>query len=469
MPAEAIARVHPSERADARRFVPEDQEDAFILRSRDARLRAALLEAFYLRYPCRMGALHRLAAAGIAVARMAALSEAYGQIGDRLLPVDRDGLPRTEAWRWYVRAFEEAHPADVIEERWLAAHLEDMERVKAEGWMDRFAEEEAAHGSDPGWAMLGEHMAVTLGSRVADAEALAGRIALETAIARSLSTVVWRQLTTGLALVRTYVFAAVRATLHGGPRVPPHLPGDRRLVWSLCTSTVAALRIGRVWRLGQRRSARGAVHPEATWSLGPALDEVLGEEAARLDPRVRALFERMDTFRMTASVHLEHRAGVWAAWAFTLLVGQGMYEEHLDEVDARFRLFRRDDGSMHFVREFWCADAVRAFDSDFVVRTVDGVPTLLEVFQELGVAARMCTEVMADGGLSMTVVGLFVRGVAVPLGPFFIRFTTRVEGAGLRVEGVLELRPRGRLEAWALRRIPARIGTIRYGAAPIQP
>lgn len=468
-----VPRIHPTEHTDALDYVDADQLEAFVLRQRASRIRVSRINAFYLRYPCRMGALHRLAVAGIAVARFAGMSEVYHEIGELLCPVDLDGQPRTEGWRAYVRAFEEGRPSDFREERWLEAHFTDMERVKAAGWLERFAQEEAAHQADPAWRMLGEHMAVTLGTRLEDGEALAGAMALETAIATSLTRVVRGQLSTGLGLVRTYVRAAVRATLRGGPWVQPHAPSDRALVCCLVRATASATQIRRVWRLGQRRRSRGAEHPETAWSLSPSLQQVLGPGIAQLDPGVHALFASMDRFSMTASVHLHHRMTTWLAWLATLLVGQGMYEESLEQVPARFRLFRRDDGSMHFVREFWCDEAVREFDSDFVVREVDGQPTLLEVFQELGVAAQMRTEILEDGGLSMTIERLFVRGLPVGVGPARVCFETRPHGPGqLQVIGVLELHPRSATMRWLLRHLlglPERLGEIRYLATASEP
>lgn len=464
-----VPRAHPSELADARRYVGDADPSGFVTRQRDARLRVALMNTFYGRFPSRMGALHELAAAGIAVARFAARSEVFDAIGERLLPVDRDGLPRTPAWAAYVASFHEGLPADVREERWLVAHFADMQGVKAEGWIERFAEERAAHGDDPTWAMLAEHVDVTLGTRVQDGAALAGRVALETAITTSLRQVVARQLRTGLGLVRVHVSSATRAMIGGGPWVPPHLPSDRQLVARLVRATLGATRIARVWRLGVRRQARGAESPGAAWSLTPSLEAVLGPGLPGVDPRVAEMFDAMHRFRMTASVHLYHRAGVVAAWLATLLVGQGMYESHLDEVEARFRLFRRDDGSLHFVREFWCEESVRLFDSDFVVRDVDGRPTLLEVFSELGVAAQMRTEALPDGGIAMTVVRLFVGGVSLPVGPVHVCFETRPEGDGLRVTGVLDVRPASgaqRLMFARLLRLPERVGEIRYFATP---
>lgn len=465
--------VREVELRDAARFgLTGDAARAFAVRQRAARLRVALLDAFYARYPCRMGTLQQLATAGIALARFAALSEAYHEIGDRLLPVDRDGLPRHAAWRAYVDACDRALPSDIREERWLAAHVLDMEQVKADGWMERFAEERAAHVGDPTWDMLGEHMDVTLGTRVADREALAGHIALETAMATSLNRVARRQLVTGARLIRTYVLAAVRATLWS--RTPPDgLPGDRALVCRLCLATLKAASITRVWRLGIRRQARGVENTMTSWSLVPSLEQVLGPDAARMHPVVRRLFHEMHGFRMEASVHLYHSLGWWAAFAGSILMGQGMYEQHLAAVDARFRLFQRADGSLHFLREFWCEDAVRTFDSDFVVREVDGKPTIIEVFADLGLAARMRTEVMDDGGVSMTVVGLFLRGVPVGVGPFHVCFETHpVPGSADRVDvsGVMDLRPRNAFERWWFHRVwglPARIGEIRYYADPV--
>ena len=120
------------ELADARRYVDTDL-DGFVRRQREARLRVVLLRRFYRRYRCRMSALHELAVTSIALARFAAISVAYDAIGDLLLPVDREGRPKSAAWQAYIDAFEKGIPSDVREERWLAAHLVDMEAVKAAG------------------------------------------------------------------------------------------------------------------------------------------------------------------------------------------------------------------------------------------------------------------------------------------------------------------------------------------------
>jgi hypothetical protein len=257
---------HPSELAEARAAVGEARALGFVARQRRARERVTLIEAFYLRYPCRMGSLHLLAVAAIALARFAGRSEAYDAIGARLVPVDANGAPRTQAWQVYTASFEEDLPPDVREERWLLAHLADMEAVKAEGWVGRFAAEREAHREDPSWRMLEEHMAVTLGARVHDGEALAGSVALETAMAAAFWALARRQVRTGLGLVRTYVFAAARAVILGGPRVPAHLPSDRRLVWRLCTASVRGLSAARVARLGWRRQARRPLVPPGPWS-----------------------------------------------------------------------------------------------------------------------------------------------------------------------------------------------------------
>jgi hypothetical protein len=460
-------RAHPSELIDAARFVSADLATGFVARSRRARDRSARISSFYGRYPSRMAVLHRLAGAGIALMRFAAVSEVFDLIGDALVPVDDDGRPRNAAWRAYVEAFEQGLPADVREERWLSAHLADMERAKADGLVDRFERDRLANQGDPSWAALADHMAVTLGSRVHDAEALAGDLALETAIAASFSRTLRVQLGALLALVAGHVRAAVRAVLFGGPWVPAHLPSDRRLVWALVVCTAQLVLLTRVWRLGIRRSARGAETRGSDASLVPSLDQVL--DTAQIHPSVHRFFAAMGDFDLTASVRLRHRMTGAVAWLATLLVGQGMYEEHLDEVPARFRLFRRDDGSMHFVREFWCEEAVRVFDSDFVVRQIDGSPAIVEVFQDLGVAARMRTTVTPSGGVAMQVVGLFVRGLALPVGPIEVCFRTEPDADGaLVVTGDLRLRAGGfaGFVLHRLLRLPEALGDIRYLARP---
>ncbi|TVQ94932.1 MAG: hypothetical protein EA397_00315 [Deltaproteobacteria bacterium] len=465
-------RFHPSEIAEARRVLgPGAPFESYLLRQRRARERVALKRAFYLRYPCRMATLHRLASTAIAIARFAALSECYDEIGEGLMPVTREGRPKGPHWESYTRAFEQALPADVREERWLIAQFHDMEQVKAEGWVERFYEEQEAHPNDPTWALLRHHMDVSLGTRLQDGEALAGQVALETAITSSLRELVGRRLWQTLRLVAGYSAASARAMILGGPRVQPHLPSDRGLVWQLVVSTAQAARITRVVRAGIRHSNRGIERLDQAWSLLPSLERALGSQVHDLHPSIAQLFSAMHTFRMVVSVHLTNRLTGWLAWGATLLVGQGMYEQHLDSVPARFRLFKRPDDSLNFVREFWCDEAVRVFDSDFVVREVDGHPTLLEVFRELGVAAQMRTEVLEDGGLSMTIVRLFVRGFPVGIGSFFVRFETRPAGErDIVVTGVLELRPKGTLGRgfWhSLLRLPQHLGAIRYEASPV--
>src|SRR5262249_27537350 len=155
------------------------------------------------------------------------------------------------------------------------AHLEDLEEVRGEGWIARFDEERAAHAHDPTWDDLAEHVYVALGTRVQDREALAGRIALETAIATSLSAGGRRQTGTGARLVRTGGGASARAPRPGGRWVPPRLPSDRALVLALVQATLAVARVTRVWRLGIRRRARGAEADAGEgWSLAPSLRAV---------------------------------------------------------------------------------------------------------------------------------------------------------------------------------------------------
>lgn len=449
--------------ADARRYVGDAETAAFVLRQRAARARVATLRAFYAIWPCRMGAVHELAASAIAVARFAGISETFHQIGERLLPV-ADGEVRGPAWRAYVDAHRRGVPADVREELWMRAQMADMQAVRDEGWLARFDAEAA--GRDGVWARMREHVQATFGSRITDADALSGQIAHESAITGSLRAALGRL--AGGRLVPHVLGACAQAWWD--PVHDDGLPGDRDLVRGLLGAGFRARGLVRVVQIGMRRAGRGVERTEGSWSLEPALREVLGAAVDQLDPEVLRFFDRMGDYTIEASVRLDTGPTVALGRAAVMLVGQGMIEAHLAEVPARFRIFRREDGALHFLREFHCGDVVRVFDSDFLVAQVDGVPTLCERFVDLGLTAVFDTQIV-DGGLSMRVGALLRGGRRVPRPPFDVVFVTRRTSDPdwpIEVVGSLAHAPRSRLWTWlqhGLLRRPRALGGIRYRAA----
>ena len=152
-----------------------------------------------------------------------------------------------------------------------------------------------------------------------------------------------------------------------------------------------------------------------------------------------------------------------------MLLGQGLYESHLDDSETRFRAFRRSDGSLHFVREIYCQNNLRSFDSDFVIRTLDGSPRLFEIFDDLKIAVPMQMEPMGNGDLLIHGDELFYRGVRLPLFGFRVQFRSSVvESDGqpeIRIEGKLLLQPRSPQGTFLLRTIlrrPEELGSISY-------
>ena len=105
---------------------------------------------------------------------------------------------------------------------------------------------------------------------------------------------------------------------------------------------------------------------------------------AEVDPMIVEFYTNPGPFEARASLALNTRPARLASRLATLLLGQGLYECNLDQIESRFRVFRRADGSMHFLRELYCAGRLRVFDSDFVVRETARGPALFEVFADLG-------------------------------------------------------------------------------------
>jgi hypothetical protein len=168
-------------------------------------------------------------------------------------------------------------------------------------------------------------------------------------------------------------------------------------------------------------------------------------------------------FNVAASLDLKTLpARVWTFLA-TLLVGQGLYETPAEAVPARFRVFRRADGSMHFLRELYVGYALRVFDSDFVVRQHHGRPVLFEVFVELGLEVAMELTVLEEGALSIRGKELLFRGTRVPAFGLEVEFISRALGTDLTIDGHLRMRPTtgiGRFFMYKVLRRPEELGCM---------
>ena len=455
----------PCDLADASRFVAADASPAFARRQLRSRRRLHLLITFYRSAGCRMANVHLLAAHAITLGRFCGVSATFDAIGDELMPVDDDGAPSTAAWAAYAEAAAAGRPVDVRDELWLTAHVEDAERLREKGLDAAFAVEAELHLDEPIWALLRQHMDVTVGARLVDRSALVGLVAPETVLADGLSAAVRRLVRTGWQLIARYVGEAARALITPARAPARGLASYRRAALGLAFYFITAWGAARVVRRGLRQRQRGRDGVGDTW---PLLDEVLGAQAGEVHPMIRDFYANPARFSVKAALELHTLpARLWSRVA-TLLVGQGLYEADAGEVDARFRVFRRADGSMHFVRELYCRGALRVFDSDFVVREA----TLYEVFVDMGISVEMRVTPLPGGALSIRGVNVYRRGLRLPQAWLKVEFLSRVEvlsdGAEeLHIDGHLLMEPEGavgRFLAYKVLRRPKELGCIHYRA-----
>jgi hypothetical protein len=459
---------------EARRYLPLGDSAAryaFARRQLRARRRLTQLLAFYRANPCRMARTQLLAACAITLGRFCGHSRAFDAIGQALVPVDDEGRPRTAAWAGYAEACAAGRPWAVREELWLSAYMHDIHEVCAAGLDAEFYSEADAHAADPTWRLLRRHMEVTVGARVIDSSALAGAVAFETAMARTMARGVSRLFTAGWSLLAYYAAEAARAFLIPGGGPPRPLVGYRRCALGLLRYTATAWTASGVYRRGIRQRDRGCGASDEGW---PLLAHVLGERVREVHPLIVRFYTNPAPFDVKASLRLNTiPARFWSRLA-TLCVGQGLYESDRAEIDARFRVFRRADGSMHFVRELYCGGSFRVFDSDFIVRETSRGPTLFEVFADLGVDVEMEVTPLPDGGLSIRGRDVYLRGVRVPAFGLRVEFWSRVVRSGdgaesLQIDGHLLMQPRtawGRVVAYGVLRRPERLGSIHYTARP---
>lgn len=479
--------------------------ERFAHRQRRARLRLTRLLAFYHDCSCCMSRTHLLAACAIVLGRFCGHSAAFDVIGEALMPVTAVGEPRTALWAAYAESCGAGQPRQVREERWLAAHMADLEQVREAGLDVLFYAEAEMHPSDPTWLLLRRHMEVTVGERVLDAAALKGMVAYETAMSENLARGLRRLLTAGLRLLLCYAKEAARAlvlpadlrtdpslcpppaTKRGRPLLSMLSPldvevtsddpykaacGDRRCALLLVYYAVAAWSAAGIYRRGVRQRDRGRQADTEGW---PLLEQVLGERLSEVHPLILRFYRNPSPFQVRASLHLHTLPARVASRLATLLTGQGLYEEGYSEIETRFRVFRRADGSMHFLRELICGGTLRVFDSDFVVRRRNGCSTLTEVFADLSLAVEMQVLPAPNGALAILGQRILWRGIPLPTFGLRIEFLSRVEQPEasqeetLHIEGFLKMQPRtpwGRFLAHTLLRRPEVLGSIRYRVRP---
>jgi len=464
-----------SDLREAQRYLPHatpEEQAAFAERQLRARSRTTALLEFYRRYPCHLADLHLLAACAVALGRFRGFSPEFDEMGEEFMPAGADGSPRTEAWRKYAEACDAGRPWQTRDELWIAAHMEDMERVRGSGLDERFRQQASAHADDPTWQAIQQHVDATLGTRLMDRIALDGTVAFETAFAHSLSATFFRLCTVSWHMVRRYWWEGFRAALAPAAESRPGVVTYRRLALGAARYSFTVWNASRVYRRGMRERDRGRRKAEDGW---PLLADVLGPRISEVHPLIVRFYQNPAHFQVRVRVDLHTLpTKVWSR-VITLLIGQGPYEESGSEVDAQFRVFRRADGSMHFLRELYMGGTLRVFDSDFVVRSVKGVPTLFEVFVDKHIEVELSVTPLEEGGLSIRGTNFYYRGTRLPCPGLRVEFQSHVwkdENSEdvLEIEGRLLMQPDsgwGRLLMCRLLRRPEVLGTILYVARPL--
>ena len=458
-----MEKSHTQYLQEARRYLPNANEDdlqKFVKRQLSARRRVSRLREFYGENFCRLTRLHLLAAYAIALGRFCGVSATFDEIGESLMPIDIDNQPVSEDWKIYVEACQNNLPIEVRDELWLAAHFKDIESVRGKNLEEKFYAEAEKHANEPIWILLKQHLEVTLGVRLMDKSAIAGLIPHETAIADSLALTVKKLSTVCLHLVGRYTAESARAVFDFSGESDKNLLSYRRTAFEMTRCFALSLSVSKIFRRGIRERERGRKAETENWNL---LETVLGERVTEINPLIREFYANPSRFDVTATLKLETLpAKIWSR-LLTLLFGQGLFETNLTEIPARFRIFERKDGSMHFVRELYCDGKYRVFDSDFVVKN----GKLYEVFTDLKASVEMHVEPLGNGGLSIQGKRILFHGRAMPSIGLTVEFQSKVEGEILKIDGQLMMKPNtkfGKVFAHKILRRPQNLGSIHYTA-----
>jgi len=460
---EAIAQNLPIDLNEAKRYLPKADESAqtdFAARQFRARERFAELKKFYARNYCRMTRLHLLASGAVTLGRFAGFSKTFDQMGEFFMPLTRENQPRTAEWQTFIDACTKELPIEVREELWLAAHFKDLQNVRENGLYATFERESAQNKHEPIWQLLQQHMDVSLGVRLLDNSAISGILPYETAIADSLVLTVKKLVTAASRLVFLYTRESARAILNVTEKTPENLFSYRRTALEMTRYFLLSFSVSKIFRRGLRERERGSKAETEDWNL---LEKVLGERVSEINPLIREFYSNPSRFDVTATLKLETLpAKIWSR-LLTLLFGQGLFETNLTEIPARFRIFQRKDGSMHFIRELYCDGKYRVFDSDFIVAN----GKLYEVFTDLKASVEMHVEPIENRGLSIQGKRILFHGRAMPSIGLTVEFQSKVENETLKIDGQLMMKPKtkfGQFFAHKILRRPQNLGSIHYTA-----
>jgi hypothetical protein len=456
---------------EARHYLPraaaEAELRAFTRRQFSARERLARLLRFYGSHPCRMARIHLLTASSVVIGRSCGFSDSFNALGEAIMPVDDAGRPRSVAWDQYQKACVSGRSWTLRDELWLEAHAQDWKALRQAGLDLAFFADAARHAGEPAWQLLQRHAEMTVGTRQFDHLARGGLIPHETAISFSIGLALRHAAERGWPVIRHYLAETMRALLGRDSERSAELPSYRRTALVVFRSFLTAWGAWKVYRRGLRIKNRGVSCPEGDW---PLLETLLGDSVQHVHPLIVKFYSNPGRF--TGSAFLEVRTLPLMLYSrlAALLLGQGLYEDQTAAIPARLRVFRRRDGSMHFVRELDCAPSLRVFDSDFVLRSVAGTQMLVEVFADIGVEVVLAVEHRPGGGVAVVGKDIYWHGIRLPRTALRIEFTSRVvqdaDGSErIEVVGRLTMDPQTALGRFIMHKVfrrPRDLGSITY-------
>jgi hypothetical protein len=462
--------VLPRDLNEARRYLPQGSAEelrAFAHRQLSARVRLSRLLDFYGRHPCRISRIHLLTASSVVIGRFCGFSDSFNALGEAIMPVADNGLARSSAWEDYQKACVSGSSWTLRDELWLEAHAQDWKALHQAGLVAAFLADRARHADDPAWQLLERHTQMTVGTRQLDHLALTGMLPYETALSFSIGLALRQAAGSGWPVVRRYFVETMRALCSPARETRRALPSYRRTALTVLRSFVIAWGAWKVYRRGLRIKNRGVCCSEVDW---PLLETLLGDTVQQVHPLIVQFYRNPGRFAASAALEIHTVPLMMYSRLAALLLGQGLFEDQASVIPARLRVFRRDDGSMHFVRELYCGSALRVFDSDFVLRTTAGKPEFREVFVDIGVQVVLEVEHRPYGGVAVVGKDIYWHGIRLPRTALRIEFASRVcrdthDREFVEVVGRLSMEPRtafGRFVIYKICRRPRNLGSITY-------
>ncbi len=373
-----------------------------VLRQVEGRRRSQLIAEFHAAYPVPQGGILQYSANMLAMNGAYVESAMFGDLPNRITPVDNDGKPKNALWQAFVDASVShqktgAPSQERLELLWLKAHMKDFEAVDTPVFRAKLDEFWMEAALDPVMAPMAIYTKAMLLGRTEFEKSTKQGVPEEVAFAHSL-----KHFVTTMLEFRTFPFwqsdlrELGRLLFDKETRQQPDaddrgLASDKALIERSISGIKDMFALARIVAAGARMEQVGGVAGVDRRSVDQMVDLSLvlpKEKLAQLDPRIVAFYANPMNFDVTTGVEMPWLNRIVMGGIGSFVAQQGQIPDRqrgFEGYPLEMELYQDPQGAVHWDRHVVVDGKRRTlFNAQFEVTDVDGKKMLRETFRVAG-------------------------------------------------------------------------------------